>query len=119
MRKAAELYFDPPADALITDGSELVLNPEVWDQYLYELPAWTKRAIRLYQRCQMFKELATPDAGGVLDQSELTVQMLEVIYKVDKQHQERLERDARFTLFNQINRMGVEESDGGIVRSRS
>ena len=44
------------------------------------LPLWLQRAIKLYNRCRMFNEIALPCAGGVLDQDELTVIILEKIY---------------------------------------
>ena len=44
------------------------------------MPLWVQRAIKLYNRCRMFNEIALPCAGGVLDQDELTVVILERIY---------------------------------------
>lgn len=37
-------------------------------------------AVKLYFRCQMFKEIALPAEGGVLDQSEFMVAMLEAVH---------------------------------------
>ena len=37
-------------------------------------------AVKLYFRCQMFKEIALPQEGGVLDQSEMVVSMLETVH---------------------------------------
>lgn len=44
------------------------------------MPLWVQRAIKLYNRCRMFNEITLPCAGGVLDQDELTVVILERIY---------------------------------------
>jgi len=43
-------------------------------------PIWVQRAITLYNRCVMFNEIARPNTGGVLDQDELTVSVLERIH---------------------------------------
>ena len=44
------------------------------------MPLWVQRAIKLYNRCVMCKEIALPCAGGVLDQDELTMVIFEKIH---------------------------------------
>jgi len=45
------------------------------------LPAWIQKAISLYNRCRMFNEIALPCNGGVIDQDEMTVVVLQRIYQ--------------------------------------
>jgi hypothetical protein len=101
----------------MTDGSDLIIDEEKWREYVAELPRWTKRAMLLYRRCQLFRDIALPEAGGVLDQSERLVQILQEIHAVKLQYDARRQKDADFKLRNDIFRMEVESSSGGRVRS--
>ena len=47
---------------------------------LADLSPIARYAVKLYFRCQMFKEIALPEDGGVLDQSEMVVSMLETVH---------------------------------------
>mgnify|MGYP003146152217 CR=1 FL=1 len=47
---------------------------------LADLSPIARNAVRLYFRCQMFNEIALPESGGVLDQNELVVSMLETVH---------------------------------------
>ena len=46
-------------------------------------------AVKLYFRCRMFKELALPQEGGVLDQEEMVVSMLETVHGFVIEHHNR------------------------------
>ena len=62
---------------------ELLLEPQPGidrDVEFAALPEWLKKAIKLYNRCRMFNEIALPCPGGVLDQDELTCCILERIH---------------------------------------
>ena len=59
-------------------------------------PVWVQRAITLYNRCVMFNEIALPYPGGVLDQDELTVSVLERIHwKKNQILADRMEQQIR------------------------
>ena len=59
-------------------------------------PLWVRKAISLYGRCVMFNEIALPQAGGVIDQDEMTVAVLERIHrKVNQIMADRMEERAR------------------------
>lgn len=46
------------------------------------------QALKLFLRCRMFKhDLALPEAGGVTDQTEIIVQILEVMNSRFKQYE--------------------------------
>lgn len=56
---------------------------------LASLSPVAKYAVRLYFRCKMFKEIALPESGGVLDQSEMVVSMLETVHGYVIEHHNR------------------------------
>lgn len=64
---------------------ELYLKPSAYDAetrgwMLASLSPVARYAVKLYFRCQMFKEIALPEDGGVLEQSEFIVSMLESVH---------------------------------------
>ena len=56
---------------------------------LASLSPIARNAIKLYFRCQMFNEIALPEEGGVLDQNELLVSMLETVHNYVMEHHNR------------------------------
>lgn len=53
-------------------------------------------AINLYNRCSMFNEIALPEEGGILDQDELLVLLLEKVHnEVMEIRLERMENISR------------------------
>lgn len=78
---------------------ELLLGPqsqEDKDIGYAAMPTWMTRALKLYNRCRMFNEIALPFPGGVLDQGEMTCSILEVIhYKHQQIMNERMESVTR------------------------
>ena len=64
---------------------------------LDQIPLWIHRAILLYNRCVMFGgELALPCDGGVLDQPESLVQILETIHTAVQEDRIRRYDDEQF-----------------------
>lgn len=57
---------------------------------LASLSPLARYAVKLYFRCKMFKELELPEDGGVLDQSEMLMSMLETVhsYVIDHHNKE-------------------------------
>lgn len=72
------LYLERSAYDLETRGWELA-----------SLSPIARNAVRLYFRCQMFSEIALPESGGVLDQNELVVSMLETVHGFVMEHRNR------------------------------
>ena len=63
---------------------DILLNPSPDvdpDLEMQALPGWLQDAIELYQRCRLFKEIAMPCSGGVLQQDALTVNVLQAIHR--------------------------------------
>ncbi len=63
----------------------LLLEPSAYDAatrgaLLARLSPIAQYAVNLYFRCQMFKEIALPEEGGVLDQNDMVVSMLETVH---------------------------------------
>ncbi len=56
---------------------------------LADLSPIARNAVRLYFRCQMFSEIALPESGGVLDQNELLVSILETVHGYVMEHRNR------------------------------
>ena len=56
---------------------------------LADLSPIARNAVRLYFRCQMFNEIALPESGGVLDQNELLVSILETVHGYVMEHRNR------------------------------
>ena len=59
----------------------LLLEPSPYDaetrgRIMLNLSQVTRFAVNLYFKCQMFNEIALPEEGGVLDQSDHIVAML-------------------------------------------
>lgn len=54
----------------------------------------TRFAVKLYFRCAMFKEIALPEEGGVLDQSEILVSMLETVHNNVMLEREKMTKSA-------------------------
>ena len=103
---------------MITSGDEVELDKDRWAEEAANIPAYAHAAVRLYRRCQMFKEIALPEAGGILDQTEKTVRELEVVHKVIMEYRDRKQRDAQFKAFANMHRMDNKDYGGGRVRRR-
>lgn len=72
------------------------------------MPEWLKRALKLYNRCRMFSEIALPFPGGVLDQDEMTCCVLERIHwKHNQIMNQRMEAVTR----------RIQQSDGKSIDS--
>lgn len=55
-------------------------DADTWVSMMRGLSPVAKYAIQLYRRCKMFNELEMPEFGGVLDQDERTIQILEAVH---------------------------------------
>jgi hypothetical protein len=116
IKAAAWFYLEPPEECQITDGTEIGIDKDKWSEYAAKFPSWIHNSIKLYYRCQMFSELAFPEAGGVLDQTELIVSILEQIHEVRAKFERKRQRDAEFRTMAHLRRMQVDEYGGGRVR---
>lgn len=67
------------------------------EDILEEIPAWVLIAFKLYNRCVIFgTELALPFAGGVFDQPENIMQILETIHLAVQEDRQRRREDEEF-----------------------
>lgn len=79
----------------------LLLEPSAYDAptrgvLLARLSPIAQYAVNLYFRCQMFKEIALPEEGGVLDQNDMIVSMLETVHNnVLRTRADQMERASR------------------------
>lgn len=63
---------------------ELLIEPPPQldvDEEFSSMSEYAQNATLLYFRCRMFKELALPQQGGLEDQNELLMQMLEAAHR--------------------------------------
>ena len=50
--------------------------------------------IQLYFRCRRFAGMQLPEAGGILDQEEITMQAFEIIHDVVSEYEQERQKDA-------------------------
>lgn len=110
------LYLDPPSGVMKTDGGEMAVDEDAWYKLAVDIPSWVHRGMQLYRRCRMFNEIALPESGGVLDQQEIIVQILEEVHRAFKEHEVKKQQDAQFQVLAKMHRLEAEESGGGRVR---
>jgi hypothetical protein len=98
----------------------LDVPPELADgDILDDVPYSIKQAIKLYNRCTMFKnDLALPASGGVLDQNETVVRILEVIHEEVQIWRKQKQTDDEF-MSTQRSRVMRNQIKSTNVRRRS
>lgn len=86
---------------------------------LASLSPVARYAVKLYFRCLMFKEIALPQAGGVLDQDDFVVSMLEtvhsyVIARHNREHEKIVRKGSNpAPSFQGIDRRDIENTSIG------
>jgi len=79
-------------------------DPQTRNEIMASLSPVARFAIKLYFRCRLFNEIALPEEGGILDQSEMMVAMLEAVHTNVMEMRERK--------MNQINRPSPNNIQG-------
>lgn len=83
-------------------------------------PGWFTLALKLYNRCVLFGRIAKPYEGGVQDQPELIVQILEAVDSAIQEINRRKQADANFRLSAAMHHMSMENQDyGSGIQQRS
>jgi hypothetical protein len=54
---------------------------------------WIVGAFNLYIRCRKLKDIVLPKEGGLFDQEELTLVMLEIVHDVVMKHEQELQEN--------------------------
>jgi len=91
------------------------IDPE---DILGEIPLYIRRAILLYNRCVIFgTELALPGSGGVLDQHESIVQVLEAIHLAVQEDKIRRQEDEEFKYGQKMRVLQSQVSGSAIKRT--
>jgi len=93
---------------------------EVNSTKLHEkIPDWILFSASLYNRCSIFgTELALPQEGGVLDQSEMIVSILEIIHEEVLKFRAQRARDAEFFATQRSNKEMIDRNVTRKTRGR-
>lgn len=85
---------------------------------LDEIPSWIQRAILLYNRCAMFgTELTLPCDGGILDQPESLMQILETIHVAVQEDRIRRYGDEQFAANQKLRVMQAKVQGSSTMRT--
>ena len=94
----------------------MMLPQDISGESEIEIPIWTQQAISFYNRCSLFgSELALPCSGGVLDQPESLMQILETIHAAVQEARIKKAEDEEFKR-NQRSRALQNKTAGNTVR---
>lgn len=88
------------------------------EEVLGSTPQWIREIIHLYNRCVIFgTELALPCSGGILDQPEGLLQVLETIHFAVQEDRIRKQEDEEFKANAKSHSSGNKVSKHSIRRT--
>jgi len=69
-----------------------MLDPQL-SQIERDDPEWVSASMRLYNRCVVFHELRLPEEGGLFEQKEIYLQILEQVHEAVVAHRAKKMND--------------------------